>query len=127
MQQQSGISFGAGHVMDIVRGKKTEKVAQFGHERLSTFGIGAAVQRNAVARRAAAADRHRRLGGGRAGLQHPEADRRLARVLKGETPVQLRESVSLPADSRRRKQRGQGGARGGGRPDRFRARRDSRR
>src|SRR6185369_10310531 len=41
VQQQSGISFGAGHVMDIVRGKQTEKVAQFGHQRLSTFGIGA--------------------------------------------------------------------------------------
>ena len=27
--------------MDILRGKQTEKVAQFGHERLTTFGIGA--------------------------------------------------------------------------------------
>src|SRR3569832_477224 len=41
VQQQSGISFGAGHIMDIVRGKSTEKVAQFGHERISTFGLGA--------------------------------------------------------------------------------------
>ena len=33
--------FGAGHLIDVLRGKATEKVAQFGHERLSTFGIGA--------------------------------------------------------------------------------------
>ncbi len=41
VQQMSGLSFGAGHIMDIVRGKATDKVAQFGHERVSTFGIGA--------------------------------------------------------------------------------------
>jgi ATP-dependent DNA helicase RecQ len=41
VQQASGISFGAGHIMDILRGKATEKVNQFGHEKLSTFGIGA--------------------------------------------------------------------------------------
>ena len=32
VQQASGISFGAGHMMDILRGKKTEKVVQYGHE-----------------------------------------------------------------------------------------------
>jgi ATP-dependent DNA helicase RecQ len=41
VQQASGISFGAGHLMDILRGKATEKVTQYGHENLSTFGIGA--------------------------------------------------------------------------------------
>ena len=40
VQQASGISFGAGHIMDILRGKATEKMAQFGHDKLSTFGIG---------------------------------------------------------------------------------------
>jgi ATP-dependent DNA helicase RecQ len=40
VQQASGISFGAGHLMDILRGKTTEKIAQYGHESLSTFGIG---------------------------------------------------------------------------------------
>jgi ATP-dependent DNA helicase RecQ len=43
VQQASGISFGAGHIMDILRGKSTEKMAQFSHEKLSTFGIGADV------------------------------------------------------------------------------------
>jgi len=41
VQQASGHGYGAGHIMDILRGKSTEKVLQHGHERLSTFGIGA--------------------------------------------------------------------------------------
>ncbi|MGP1516165.1 MAG: RecQ family ATP-dependent DNA helicase [Ottowia sp.] len=40
VQQMSGISFGAGHIMDILRGKQTDKVTQFGHQDISTFGIG---------------------------------------------------------------------------------------
>ncbi|MBX3608960.1 MAG: DNA helicase RecQ [Hydrogenophaga sp.] len=41
VQQASGHSYGAGHIMDILRGKRTDKVAQHGHDTLSTFGIGA--------------------------------------------------------------------------------------
>ncbi len=41
VQQASGISFGAGHLMDILRGKSSEKMTQYSHEKLSTFGIGA--------------------------------------------------------------------------------------
>ncbi|WP_207717464.1 DNA helicase RecQ [Caenimonas soli] len=103
VQQQSGISFGAGHVMDILRGKKTEKVAQFAHDKLSTFGIGAefseaqlrGVLRQLIATGALAVD-----GQAFNTLKLTDGSRG---VLKGETPVQLRESVSLPADSRRRK------------------------
>jgi ATP-dependent DNA helicase RecQ len=103
VQQQSGISFGAGHVMDIVRGKKTEKVAQFGHERLSTFGIGAefseaqlrGVLRQLIAIGALAVD-----GQAFNTLQLTEGSRA---VLKGEVAVQLRESVSTPATSSRRR------------------------
>jgi ATP-dependent DNA helicase RecQ len=43
VQQASGISFGAGHVIDILRGKTTDKMAQFAHHQLSTFGIGAEI------------------------------------------------------------------------------------
>ncbi|MFN0184044.1 MAG: DNA helicase RecQ, partial [Aquabacterium sp.] len=43
MQQLSGIGYGAGHLIDVLRGKRTDKVAQHGHEQLSTFGIGAAL------------------------------------------------------------------------------------
>jgi ATP-dependent DNA helicase RecQ len=41
MNQASGFGFGAGHLIDVLRGKVTDKVEQRGHERLSTFGIGA--------------------------------------------------------------------------------------
>ena len=38
---RSGERFGAAHLIDIVRGTQTEKVAQFGHDRLRAFGTGA--------------------------------------------------------------------------------------
>ncbi|MFZ2648886.1 MAG: DNA helicase RecQ [Burkholderiaceae bacterium] len=41
--QDRGRRFGAGHLIDVLRGKATDKVAQFGHQELSTFGIGASV------------------------------------------------------------------------------------
>ncbi|WP_050750833.1 DNA helicase RecQ [Paramagnetospirillum magneticum] len=37
---RTGESFGAGHVIDVLLGKDNDKVRRFGHERLSTFGIG---------------------------------------------------------------------------------------
>ena len=40
-QQAGSFGFGAGHIIDVLRGKPGDKVARFGHERLSTFGIGA--------------------------------------------------------------------------------------
>ena len=33
--------FGAGHLIDVLRGRLTDKVTQYGHQSLSTFGIGA--------------------------------------------------------------------------------------
>ncbi|MBI3156743.1 MAG: DNA helicase RecQ [Burkholderiales bacterium] len=42
-RQHGGSGFGAGHLIDVLRGKTTDKVHQHGHERLSTFGIGADV------------------------------------------------------------------------------------
>ena len=35
------MSFGAAHLIDVLRGKSTDKVRQHHHESLSTFGIGA--------------------------------------------------------------------------------------
>ncbi len=43
VQQASGSAFGAGHLIDILRGKPTEKVEQHGHQHLSTYGIGASL------------------------------------------------------------------------------------
>ena len=38
---RTGQRFGAGHLIDILRGKATDKVRQFGHDTLPTFGVGA--------------------------------------------------------------------------------------
>ncbi|MCX7169334.1 MAG: DNA helicase RecQ, partial [Proteobacteria bacterium] len=37
---RTGQRFGAVHLIDILRGTATEKVLQFGHDRLPTFGVG---------------------------------------------------------------------------------------
>ena len=37
---RSGQRFGAGHLIDILRGKSTDKIKQFGHDSLPTFGVG---------------------------------------------------------------------------------------
>jgi len=52
-QKASGFSFGAQQIIDVLRGQRTAKVEQFGHDSLSTFGIGAdlsAVQWRSVVR-----------------------------------------------------------------------------
>jgi ATP-dependent DNA helicase RecQ len=102
VQQASGISFGAGHIMDIVRGKQTDKVAQFRHEGLSTFGIGAelseaqlrSVLRQLVATGALAVDSE--------AFNTLKLTEQSRAVLRGEMPVLLRESVSQPAARRKR-------------------------
>ncbi len=98
VQQMSSISFGAGHLMDIVRGKKTDKVLQFGHERLSTFGIGAdlsEVQLRGVLRQLIALGAVCVNAQAFNTLQLTDASRA---VLKGEVAVRLRASVSSPAE-----------------------------
>ncbi len=109
VQQASGISFGAGHILDILRGKKTEKVSQFGHDGLSTFGIGAAYtepQLRAVLRQLlamGAVGLHRlQLASGQSfdTLVLTEGSRA---VLRGEQAVRLRESVSAPAAGKSRR------------------------
>ncbi|WP_317202678.1 DNA helicase RecQ, partial [Janthinobacterium sp.] len=97
VQQQSGISFGAGHIMDILRGKPTEKVKQFGHERISTFGLGAEfseVQLRGVLRQLIATGALAVNAEAFNTLQLTDGSRA---VLKGEQVVRLRESVSVPA------------------------------
>jgi ATP-dependent DNA helicase RecQ len=95
--------------MDILRGKTTEKVTQHGHTALSTFGIGAefseiqlrGVLRQLIALGAVAVDAQAFNT-----LQLTEQSRA---VLRGELPVQLRESVSAPP-SRKTKRAGAGSA-----------------
>ena len=97
IQQQDSISFGAGHLMDVVRGKITDKVTQYQHQKLSTFALGAnysevqlrAVLRQLIATGALAINAHAFNT-----LQLTEQSRA---VLKGDVRVQLRASVSSPA------------------------------
>ena len=102
VQQMSGISFGAGHIMDILRGKSTDKVAQFGHQQISTFGIGSEyseAQLRSVLRQFIA------LGA----LQVDAASYNTLRlleparpILRGEQPVHLRAAASAKKETRKR-------------------------
>ena len=97
----SGGHFGLGHVLDVLCGRLTAKVAQFGHDRLSTFGIGKdlpdpawrGVARQLVARGAldVAVENHGEL-------VPTEAARP---ILRGEAKVMLREeALAAPAGKR---------------------------
>ncbi|MCZ8102001.1 MAG: DNA helicase RecQ [Burkholderiaceae bacterium] len=41
IRQASGFGFGAHHVIGVLRGEREDKILERGHDRLSTFGIGA--------------------------------------------------------------------------------------
>jgi ATP-dependent DNA helicase RecQ len=111
VQQMSGVSFGSGHLMDILRGKETEKTKQYGHQTLSTFGIGktfSETQLRGVLRQLIAI--------GALGVEaHPYSTLYLTdasrAVLKGEVSIRLRASVTLPADKSNK--RGSTGKAGG--------------
>jgi ATP-dependent DNA helicase RecQ len=109
--QQSGFGFGAGHLIDVLRGKITEKVTQRRHERLSTFGIGADIaeqQWRSVLRQLIALGHVRSVGE----FNTLELTDSARAVLRGEVPVMLR----VPADPppRGRKAKASRGAAGGG-------------
>ena len=38
--KRTGEIFGAGHIIDVLRGSASQKIMKFGHETLSTYGIG---------------------------------------------------------------------------------------
>ncbi len=95
-QQAGGFGFAATHVIDVLRGKVTDKVTRFGHERLSTFGIGAdrpeaewrLLLRQLVAQRVVEADyAHFNV------LRLTEASRA---VLRGERRIELRTEAPEP-------------------------------
>ncbi|MDE2452261.1 MAG: RecQ family ATP-dependent DNA helicase, partial [Burkholderiales bacterium] len=96
-KQQGGRHFGAGHLIDVLRGKATDKVAQFRHEKLSTFGIGADVsetQWRSVLRQLIALG-HLRTEGEFNTLELTPSARE---VLKGEVQLLLR----VPSDAPKR-------------------------
>ena len=95
-------AFGAGHLLDVLRGKRTDKVVQYGHDQLSTFGVGADLseaQWRGVLRQLVALGHVRSEGEFNTLVLNDSA----RAVLKGEVPVQLRESVSAAAPKRTRK------------------------
>jgi ATP-dependent DNA helicase RecQ len=100
VQQASGISFGAGHIIDILRGKQTEKVEQFGHQALSTFGIGVELseqQYKALLRQLIT------LGAVRVDAEHfntLQLEPLAKAYLKGEQTVLLRETTLEPRRSK---------------------------
>ncbi|MEO5883256.1 MAG: RQC domain-containing protein, partial [Caldimonas sp.] len=105
IEQQSGHHFGAAHLIDVLRGKPTDKVAQHGHARLSTFGIGAAIdeaQWRTVFRQLVALG-HLASEGEYGTLALTASSRE---VLRGEITLLLREASPPTPRSRGSKKRG---------------------
>jgi len=91
--------FGAGHLIDVLRGKQTDKVRQYGHASLSTFGVGADLSENqwrAVLRQLVALGHV--VAEGEFNTLALTASARA--VLKGEVQLTLREAVDAPRRSK---------------------------
>ncbi len=96
---RTGQRFGAGHLIDVLLGKDTERVRKFRHDRLSTYGIGSELDTHgwrSVTRQLLANGQLQPDPDGFGGLI---VGRGAAAVLKGETDVVLR------VDERPRRQR----------------------
>jgi ATP-dependent DNA helicase RecQ len=93
---RTGQRFGAMHLMDVLRGKATDRVMQWDHDKLAVFGIGADVDeptwRN-VFRQLVALGYARPDHDAYGGLRLTEAARP---VLKGEESVEMRRHVASP-------------------------------
>ncbi|MBK1661750.1 DNA helicase RecQ [Paracraurococcus ruber] len=105
----SGGHFGLGHVVDVLRGKVTPKVAQFSHDKLKTFGVGTDLSDTAwrgVARQLVALGALDVAIENHGELVPTEAARP---ILKGEQPVMLRaEAVAATAPRERGERSGRG-------------------
>ncbi|HYF59488.1 MAG TPA: DNA helicase RecQ [Burkholderiaceae bacterium] len=110
IRQVGGFGYGAQYVIDVLRGERNEKVLERGHDRLSTFGIGADLDANAwravlrqLVARGLVEVAHERYGV----LELTEASKP---VLRGEEPVLLaKASLSRAPKARGRRNRGAGG------------------
>ncbi len=99
---RTGQRFGAAHLVDVLRGADTAKVRQFGHQALSTYGVGTeldARQWRSVFRQLAAAGLLEADIEGHGALRLTAAS---AAVLKGERRLALRAEPTTPARRRRR-------------------------
>ena len=87
---RTGGRFGAMHIVDVLLGRHTPKVAQHGHDRLPTFGVGEELDEHAwrgVIRQLVAMNLLRPHPDGHGGLSPTESARV---VLRGERPLELR-------------------------------------
>ncbi|MFP4208138.1 MAG: DNA helicase RecQ [Wenzhouxiangella sp.] len=97
---RTGQRFGAGHVIDVLLGNASDRITALGHDRLSTFGIGAELDRRgwqSVLRQLLALGHLQPDPAGHGGLQLGERCRPL---LKGEEQVRLRRDA-MPGRRRR--------------------------
>ena len=113
---RTGQRFGAMHLIDILVGRMTERVTQFGHDKLSVFGVGAELNEKQwrTALRQLVAMGHLRPDAEAYGaLKLTDTARG---VLKGETEVMLREETpgTRIRASRARSRRGDLAPRAGG-------------
>ncbi|WP_018140247.1 DNA helicase RecQ [Thioalkalivibrio sp. ALJ7] len=93
---RTGERFGAGHVIDVLRGSASERLTRLGHDRLSTFGIGKELDKaqwRGVVRQLLARGLLRLDEEGYGGLKLDPACRP---VLRGDEPVHLREEAARP-------------------------------
>jgi ATP-dependent DNA helicase RecQ len=100
-EQASGFGFGALQIIDVLTGQRTAKVEQYGHDRVSTFGIGkelSALQWRAVIRQLVAL-RLLRVDYDRFNILRLAPDAR--EVLSGRRILKLRKpSAKLPRQRR---------------------------
>ncbi len=113
---RTGQRFGAMHLIDVLVGRMTERVTQFGHDRLSVFGVGAELnekQWRAALRQLVAMGHLKPDTEAYGALKLTESARG---VLKGETEVMLREETpgSRIRASRTKSRRGELAARPAG-------------
>jgi ATP-dependent DNA helicase RecQ len=101
---RTGQRFGAGHVIDVLRGSSNEKINSFNHQTLSTYGIGKhltadewkSIFRQLVARGLLDVDAQ-----AYGGLKLNDACRE---ILRGEEKIQLRREIKSSAAAVARKQ-----------------------
>jgi ATP-dependent DNA helicase RecQ len=112
---RTGQRFGAAHLIDVLRGADTERVRQFGHDRVSTYGVGSdldAKQWKSVFRQLVGGGLLELDSAGHGGLRLGAAARP---VLRGEQSLVLRED-DAPRKTRERGPRAASGGSGGGAP-----------
>ncbi|MBK8162903.1 MAG: DNA helicase RecQ [Gammaproteobacteria bacterium] len=94
---RTGQRFGAVHLIDVLRGRTTERITQWGHDRLAVFGIGSELDENAwrsVFRQLVALGYARPDHEAYGALRLTEASRP---VLKGEQRIDLRRAAPRKA------------------------------